>query len=174
VTIVVEVRIENRIHSVQHPFYVRIHRAKDNTSSEDDDDGEWIEAGKLRIGDEIRRANGDWAKVESVTQRNDGAKVYNFEVADNHNYFVGQTHLLAHNTCFLSARELARRLNVTEREFHRKIKRQILNKVREAVNELRSRNPDIGISEKGTIVIRDPRNRSRSIDTGISFDDFVQ
>ena len=83
----------------EHPFYVRIHRARDNTSSEDDDDGEWIEAGKLRIGDEIRRANGDWAKVKSVTQRNDGAKVYNFEVGDNHNYFVGQTSLLAHNTC---------------------------------------------------------------------------
>ena len=83
----------------EHPFYVRIHRARDNTSSEDDDDGEWIEAGKLRVGDEIRRANGDWAKVESVTQRNDGARVYNFEVADNHNYFVGKTSLLAHNTC---------------------------------------------------------------------------
>jgi hypothetical protein len=95
---VVEVRIGHRIHSVLHPLYIRIHRARDNTSSEDDD-GEWIEAERLRIGDEIRRAKGDWAKVEPVTQRNDCAKVYNFEVADNHNYFVGQTSLLAHNNC---------------------------------------------------------------------------
>jgi hypothetical protein len=70
---VVEVRIGHRIHSVLHPLYIRIHRARDNTSSEDDD-GEWIEAERLRIGDEIRRAKGDWAKVEPVTQRNDCAK----------------------------------------------------------------------------------------------------
>jgi RHS repeat-associated protein len=82
----------------EHPFYVRIHKARDNTASEDDE-GEWIEAKDLRIGNEIRKADGSWAKVESVTQRSEGAKVYNFEVTDNHNYFVGQTSLLAHNSC---------------------------------------------------------------------------
>ncbi len=75
---------------------MRIHKARDNTSSEDDE-GEWREAKDLRVDDEIRKADGTWAKVEAVTQRSEGAKVYNFEVADNHNYFVGQTSLLAHN-----------------------------------------------------------------------------
>jgi hypothetical protein len=85
----------------EHPFYVRIHRARDNTASEDDDEGDWREAKNLQIGDEIRTAQGGWAKVKSVTQRSAGAKVYNFEVADNHNYFVGRTNLLAHNAdCF--------------------------------------------------------------------------
>jgi hypothetical protein len=84
-----------------HPFYVRIYKAGDNTSAEDD--GEWVEAGKLEVGNEIRKADNTWAKVQSITQQSKGAKVYNFEVADNHNYFVGQTSLLAHNSpndCF--------------------------------------------------------------------------
>jgi hypothetical protein len=85
----------------EHPFYVRIHKARDNISSEDDD-GKWIEAKDLRIGDEIRKADGTWAKVESVTQRKDGAKVYNFTVKGNHNYFVGQSRLLAHNDCTIT------------------------------------------------------------------------
>lgn len=36
-----------------------------------------------------------------MTQRNDGAKVYNFEGDENHNYFVGQTNLLAYNVCLM-------------------------------------------------------------------------
>ena len=86
----------------EHPFYVRIHRARDNTSSEDDD-GEWVEAGNLRVGDQIRKADGTWAVVENIVTRSEGAKVYNFEVADNHNYFVGDTSLLAHNNCLPAA-----------------------------------------------------------------------
>ncbi len=81
----------------EHPFYVRIHRARDSISSEDDNQGEWIEAKVLQIGDEIRKANNSWAKVESISQKIEGAKVYNLEVIDNHNYFVGKTQLLVHN-----------------------------------------------------------------------------
>ena len=92
----------------EHPFYVRIHRARDNTSS-GDDGGEWIEAGALRVGDDIRKADGTWARVESIIQRNEGAKVYNFEVADNHNYFVGGTGLLAHNQCIVNLTRAGKR-----------------------------------------------------------------
>jgi RHS repeat-associated protein len=80
----------------EHPFYVRVHKARDNTSGEDDE-GEWREAGNLKVGDEIRKADGTWAKVESISQRSEGAKVYNFTVKDNHNYFVGLSNLLVHN-----------------------------------------------------------------------------
>jgi len=81
-----------------HPFYVRVHRARDNTGN-DDDEGEWLEASKLKAGNKIKLASGSWAKVLKIERRNGGETVYNFEVADNHNYFVGQTGLLAHNTC---------------------------------------------------------------------------
>ena len=90
------VKVEGEVESLgvtnEHPFYVRIHRARDNTASENDD-GEWREAGKLQVGDLIRKADGTWAKVEIISQPSEGETVYNFEVPDNHNYFVGQTSL---------------------------------------------------------------------------------
>lgn len=94
----------------EHPFYVRIHRARDNTASENDD-GEWREAGKLEVGDLIRKADGAWAKIENISQRSKGETVYNFEVPDNHNYFVGQTSLLAHNNndCIVTTLQSGRR-----------------------------------------------------------------
>lgn len=80
----------------EHPFFVKVHGARSDTSGEDD--GEWRKAGELNIGDEIRTASGGWSKVESIETRA-AAQVYNFEVAQNHNYFVGGQGLLAHNTC---------------------------------------------------------------------------
>jgi hypothetical protein len=52
-----------------------------------DDDGEWCETRGLQIGDEIKLANGAWAKVLEVRFKGKG-QVYNFTVAGNHNYFV--------------------------------------------------------------------------------------
>ena len=80
-----------------HPFFVRVHGARSDTSSEGDD-GEWRRAGELQIGDVIRTAAGDWARVESVEERGK-EQVYNFEVERNHNYFVGGQGLLVHNGC---------------------------------------------------------------------------
>jgi RHS repeat-associated protein len=90
----------------QHPFYVR--RARDCTANGDDEPpsranqtsrGEWVAAGQLQTGDLVRRPNGSWARVEKVEQRVEGERVYNFEVADNHTYFVGEHGVLVHNTC---------------------------------------------------------------------------
>lgn len=75
--------------TAEHPFYIRLHKARDNTFGEEDD-GEWTAAGLLQVGDEIRLASGNWAKVLKVGKQKKGATTYNFEVADNHNYFVGQ------------------------------------------------------------------------------------
>jgi RHS repeat-associated protein len=88
----------------EHPFYVRVHRARGDLSGEADEEGEWKVAGQLQIGDEIRLTSGDWAKVVNVGKQKKGAKTYNFEVADNHNYFVGDTGLLVHNQCRIISR----------------------------------------------------------------------
>ncbi len=94
------VKVEGEVETLgltnEHPFFVRIHRARDNTAS-DNDDGEWRKAGELQVGDLIRKADGTWAIVENISRRSKGEAVYNFEVPDNHNYFVGQTSLLVHN-----------------------------------------------------------------------------
>ena len=72
----------------EHPFYTRVRGAED-------DKGEWRPTQQLQAGDEIRLATGKWAKVLSVKFKGKG-QVYNFEVANNHNYFVGDLRLLTH------------------------------------------------------------------------------
>lgn len=81
----------------EHPFFVRVYRARDSLLA-NDDDGEWRETQNLQTGDEIRLANGNWAKVLEVKFKGAG-EVYNFTVAGNHNYFVGDLRLLTHNAC---------------------------------------------------------------------------
>jgi RHS repeat-associated protein len=81
-----------------HPFYVRVHQARDNTNTGDDDEGEWLEARKLKVGNQVKLASGSWARVLKIERQSGGEAVYNFEAADNHNYFVGQIGLLVHNT----------------------------------------------------------------------------
>ena len=97
----------------EHPFYVRTYGARSNLSSDDEanSQGEWKAANALEIGDEVLQANGSWSFVESVTVRESGAKVYNFEVSDNHNYFVGEIGTLVHNTCTYSKSEVCRKSN---------------------------------------------------------------
>lgn len=71
----------------EHPFFVRIYRARDSLLS-GDDDGEWRETRHLQVGDEIKLANGTWASVLEIKFKGEG-QVYNFKVAKKHNYFVG-------------------------------------------------------------------------------------
>jgi hypothetical protein len=73
----------------EHAFFVR--RKNHHTHS-----GEWLQTSQLRSGDEIRLANGRWAKVIFVRPKGE-ARVYNFTVENNHNYFVGNLRLLTHN-----------------------------------------------------------------------------
>ena len=77
-----------------HPFYVR-----ERDPSCESENGEWRQAHELLVGDEIKSVSGNWIKVLRLKQRKGGALVYNFEVSDNHNYYVGQTGLLVHNDC---------------------------------------------------------------------------
>jgi RHS repeat-associated protein len=127
--------------TAEHPFYVRAHHARDDTFSEDDD-GEWVEAGELRSGDEVRRADGSWAKVESVVGATGGAQVHNFEVADNHNYFVGGTHLLTHNNNCLPAVQKAVNSNLPHAA-QRAIERGFSGGADEAANALRQLSREI-------------------------------
>ena len=81
----------------EHPFYVRVHQARDNLPN-GDEKGEWREVKNLKVGDKVRLSNGKWAKILEVKFKGKG-QVYNFSVAENHNYFVGNSRLLTHNVC---------------------------------------------------------------------------
>lgn len=93
-----ELKVEGEQASIgvtsEHPFYVRVHGARSQTSGE----GEWRETWQVRPGDHIRLASGRWARVTSNLPKGE-ARVYNFTVERNHNYFVGKGRLLTHNKC---------------------------------------------------------------------------
>lgn len=69
----------------EHPFYVK--------------DVGFINAGELRVGDNLLDANGNTLIVEDskVEILDQSVKVYNFQVEDFHTYHVGKNGVLVHN-----------------------------------------------------------------------------
>lgn len=57
----------------------------------------WVPARELRPGMVVRLADGRTDVVRGIQQRSGIFEVYNFEVAGEHNYFVGQSSVLVHN-----------------------------------------------------------------------------
>lgn len=79
------------VSSINHPYYVN---------------GYYIEAQQLRAGDMLRTVNGEKVIVEQVSHEilESPITMYNFEVADNSNYFVttgdnSDNAVLVHNSC---------------------------------------------------------------------------
>lgn len=71
--------------TTEHPFFVK---------------GQWIEAGKLKAGDPLKTLNGFDCEVVSIQKLDTSdVQVFNFEVEENHNYFVGEDGVLVHNNC---------------------------------------------------------------------------
>nr|WP_281383179.1 polymorphic toxin-type HINT domain-containing protein [Microbulbifer rhizosphaerae] len=58
----------------------------------------WIRAEKLSVGDHLLNADGREITVSEIGTRVGEFKVYNFEVADNHSYFVSEAEVLVHNS----------------------------------------------------------------------------
>ena len=82
----IEVNGEDSSATVTHPFLV---------------DGKWISAKDLRAGDQLTLADGTKAPIEKIRYEKltEPVLVYNFEVADFHTYYVGNSKVLVHNTC---------------------------------------------------------------------------
>jgi hypothetical protein len=61
----------------------------------------WTEAIQLRAGDQLLLQSGKIVIIEMVQHEilEKSVKVYNFEVADWHTYFVSQSSILVHNAC---------------------------------------------------------------------------
>jgi hypothetical protein len=97
----IKIKGEKRLTTTtEHPFYVKkTHKARDALSSDDadDEDGEWVEAGSLKVGDRVLRSNGKWTRITRIEYEQKQITVYNFEVEGNHSYFVGNVGVLSHN-----------------------------------------------------------------------------
>ena len=60
-------------------------------------EGEWVNAGELEAGDEIRTAEWGTGVVASVYEVTQPEEMYNFTAGVAHTYFVGEQEWLVHN-----------------------------------------------------------------------------
>ena len=70
----------------EHPFWVPAQKA-------------WVEAAKLKEGDEVVNIYNDTLVVKSLVHALERQTTYNFEVEDYHTYFVGDSGVWVHNSC---------------------------------------------------------------------------
>jgi hypothetical protein len=69
------------------------------------DNGDWRLAGELRIGEQVLTKEG-YAKFLEKEKLDGGVTVFNLEVRDFHNFFVGNSAFLVHNSCKVSIKNL--------------------------------------------------------------------
>ncbi|TNE54018.1 MAG: hypothetical protein EP338_09000 [Bacteroidetes bacterium] len=70
--------------TANHPFYV---------------EGRWIEAKDLVVGDKLYSLDSEGVILSRKYEIDTLVTVYNFEVSENHNYFVSGLDVLVHNDC---------------------------------------------------------------------------
>ncbi|CAM3831664.1 polymorphic toxin-type HINT domain-containing protein [Flavobacterium branchiophilum] len=68
----------------EYPFYVS---------------NNWVEAKDLKVGDKLTLKDGSFVLITALKQLDKTEKVYNFEVAQNHNYYVSELGVLVQNDC---------------------------------------------------------------------------
>jgi hypothetical protein len=83
--------------TAEHPFYTQ---------------SGWKAAADLTLEDQVKTKSGNWQRIEATNFLYTKKKVYNFEVADWHTYFVGTWEWLVHNiACFKgSLKTISKRL----------------------------------------------------------------
>ena len=61
----------------------------------------WTDAAHLRAGDILVLVNGEYVVIEQIQHEllESPVKVYNFQVADYHTYYVSDNGVLVHNAC---------------------------------------------------------------------------
>ena len=69
----------------------------------------FVAVGDLRIGEQLRRADGEFSRVTSISPRRHPECVYNIEVDGEHAYYVSTSGILVHNACTY---QLRRALNM--------------------------------------------------------------
>lgn len=57
----------------------------------------WISAKYLKVGDMVLSADGNYYPITSIIHHSHADMVYNFNVDNNHNYFVSHSKILVHN-----------------------------------------------------------------------------
>jgi hypothetical protein len=58
---------------------------------------DWVAASDMVSGDKVMLSGGAWHDVDSISSEFKNIRVYNFEVSNTHNYYVGLSKILVHN-----------------------------------------------------------------------------
>ena len=83
-------KVETLETTEQHPFYAL-------TAPRADADGVWTDAGKLKFGNWLKRADGRTGMVVEVKRVAQAQEMYNLTVETAHTFFVGDGQWLVHN-----------------------------------------------------------------------------
>ena len=140
----VTVNGEEIICTLTHPFYVPVKG--------------WTAACELRAGDRLQLVNGEYVVVEQVQHEilESPITVYNFEVADFHTYYVGDTGVLVHNKCTpsnsknYSPDKIAKDYDITVEQYHKIVKPEIIKRAPPKTNIV-GHNPNIMLNKAGEI-----------------------
>ena len=75
---------------------------------------------QLRAGDVLVMLNGEYVVVEQVQHEllESPVAVYNFEVEGFHTYYVGDTEVLVHNTCYENPQKIRYTQDSISKNFH--------------------------------------------------------
>ena len=126
--ILYNISIENEILKVteNHPFYVK---------------NSCIPVIDLKVKDKVLLYNGKTAEINQIFKEVKDTKVYNFEVEDNHNYYVGISGILVHNDCWEKTEPRYNESSTISQEEYKKLRTktpssEITNKVNENINDL--------------------------------------
>jgi hypothetical protein len=160
----------------EHPFYIG---------------DKWIEAKNLNIGDNLTLKNNTFVKISNLNHLEKEVTVYNFEVAENHNYYVSELEVLVHNDCFgtivkggnfpSKGPELAKKLGIDADVWHNsngtglkdKLKKDLGFESNKKVQDKYGKNPDFGLSDDGKQLLFKPTHgnlKGKTFDTGLSIE----
>ena len=92
--------IEQIVTTPGHPFYLEVN--VDNTTRPEPEDytgvsSFWVAAHDLKAGDKVRQASGGTGTVIALTTTQESQAMFNLDVAELDNYYVGDGQYLVHN-----------------------------------------------------------------------------
>ena len=128
---------EEIITTETHPFYVNMRG--------------FVNAGELKIGDELFDSNGKILLVEniSIELTDEPATVYNFQVEDFHTYYAGQNSILVHNANYKQVKSRISDDPGLVKEAQKAAKNQrIQEEINHLIKEFLSGNSNPGIGSK--------------------------
>lgn len=132
---------------------------------------DFISASDLKIKEQILAKNGTVA-VTSHQISNRTQSVYNLEVRNKHNFLVGDCGVAVHNSYWPDAKELAKILNTTVKDYHDNIKPVIKKQFKTEMDKIGSTNPDIGYDVDGNLLLKNPSN-GKEINTNFPISAFT-